>query len=68
MKFPGKMAQKSKVSCLSVLKEDPATRSGMINVLQSLASFNAINPVTGKTQSRMVAGDYGFFEMGEDTI
>ena len=66
MKFPGKMAQKSKVSCLSVMKEDPATRAGMIKVLESLAAYSAVDPVTGRTQCRMVAGDYGFFEMGDD--
>ena len=64
MKYPGKMAKKSKVTCLSVVKEDPASRTGMINVLQSFASYGAVNPTTEKTQQRMVAGDYGFIEMG----
>ena len=68
------MAKKSKVSCFSVKKADPASRSGMIEVLQSLAEYCPVDPdgwhpplappTTGRPQSTMVAGDYGFYEMG----
>ena len=68
------MSKKSKVSCFSVLKADPATRSGMIEVLQSLASHcpavvqpewhPPLAPTYGRVQSTMVSGDYGYWEMG----
>ena len=68
------MAKKSRVSCFSVKKADPASRSGMIEVLQSLAVHCPVNPEVwhpplvapsqGKRQNTMVSGDYGFFEMG----
>ena len=69
-----KMAQKSNVTCLSVKKADCASRAGMIEVLQSLAAYcpmdpkgwhpPLVSPTAGAAQSVMVAGDYGFVEMG----
>ena len=70
------MAKKSKVSCFSVKKSDPATRSGMIDVLQSLAPHCPVDlkgwhpPLIAPSfhvQNTMVAGDYGFWEMGKET-
>ena len=70
------MAKKSKVSCFSVKKSDPATRSGMIDVLQSLAPLCPVDlkgwhpPLIAPSfhvQNTMVAGDYGFWEMGKET-
>ena len=37
------MAKKSSVRCLSVLKADPATRSGMIDVLKTLSPLCPVN-------------------------
>ena len=78
IKYPGKMAKKSSVSCLSVLKADPATRSGMIDVLQTLSQLCPVYhqgwhppmavPTSGRTQSTMVSGDYGYWEMGRTSL
>ena len=74
IKYPEKMAQKSNVTCLSVKEADCASRAGMIEVLQSLAAYcpmdpkgwhpPLVSPTAGAAQSVMVAGDYGFVEMG----
>jgi hypothetical protein len=65
IKYPEAMMSKSEVSVLSVMKEDPASRKGMIEVLKSYIPFCAVNPTTGKQQSMCVLGDYGFWEMGQ---
>ena len=59
---------------MSVKKADCASRAGMIEVLQSLAAYcpmdpkgwhpPLVSPTAGAAQSVMVAGDYGFVEMG----
>ena len=58
------MKQKSEVSLVNVLKADPANRGGMIEILESLTKYSAVDPSSGTPQNTTLFGDYGWFEMG----
>ena len=58
------MALKSDVMVLSAERKDPATRAGMISVLEPYTKYCAEDINTNKKQSSLVWGDFSFFNTG----